>query len=978
MHPVSSCRRKNSNRHLYRVSAMVASFLQPGLDRLGPHCAADWMARAIAELLGIAYRGSHWGKATGTWIERLPTAATANPAAANRSALDLACSRCAWLTEQDLWRDAHECFIGGWMAILPTIRRETRAALVAFADASSTPIPVLGSATALSPLGVPGSNTGKPPPRECSSHWLLYDRCELCHHKAHGPNQFSLYDAIPESEAACVYYVADDGLGAHPNAHLPPTNVSCGWWQQQRNAHILSIRPQSRIIALRRGEKFEDFAQLVFAPNVIVGWAGSSWALWSAIAANTGTVVIGEQSTPDKEPPGVWDRFLPTLQSRRGAKAMFPQHCRVLTAGATVARDDRPSTQQEKLEATALADRDSVMRFMLDRGGVDPQVQVQRRNAALDATGGATPDALGQTDSDQARTICVFGGNERQASLFGGNVKRELGKQFLARYGSTHRFQYQGNAKEVDPHQACASFGPEQTLYLLRPERETPLFLEFRANQTIYGRRVFVAIVGDELCLMTAAESSELSTIPGFIGRQYASSAYDGAGFMYIPLGPRFEFEPAFGSVPDKARTHLWNFVGSLNTERTIGPRVHGGRASLKAALDSWTARGDDTYLHIARAWNEHPSRSNGNVAPADYQRAVVDSYYTLCPAGRSFETFRFWEAVDSGSVPVVVLQGHIEQSALTGVEIDGLSLLPGRAAEHASRTGTKEGSICEDPFRRVLDTKPPIIIMQDWAAAVAFLEERRLDPELQAKAAGERRELMAWATQYWQQVAREIDVALTQKSAPLPSGGGLRTSENAAAADDVAEGGATAAATLTCAGHYHQYGHDRTASTLQWYVNKPRFLCNARRVTAGRPSGGHAAAATPRVGRPPLLGGRLGGLCTALIGLTSALLTSTLLQVRCLQRTAAVRAPPLEDRCGRGVLPASFGRKPRSRRAPQLCDDLQVPHQHPRRRCNRALHISKRSTAVGTVRAPPGASEAAGTGSDGRGPRPGHGIRAQ
>ena len=130
--------------------------------------------------------------ATGTWIERLPTAVAANPAAANRSALDLACTRCAWLTEHDLWRYAHLCFIGGWMAILPTIRRETRAALVAFADASSTPIPVLGSATALSPLGVPGSNTGNPPPRECSSHWLLYDRCELCREDCRGKHASTL------------------------------------------------------------------------------------------------------------------------------------------------------------------------------------------------------------------------------------------------------------------------------------------------------------------------------------------------------------------------------------------------------------------------------------------------------------------------------------------------------------------------------------------------------------------------------------------------------------------------------------------------------------------------------------------------------------------------------------------------------------------------------------------------------------------
>ena len=40
---------------------------------------------------------------------------------------------------------------------------------------------------------------------------------------------------------------------------------------------------------------FQDFARNVFVKNIIIAGAGSSWAVWSAIAANTGNVYIGEQ-----------------------------------------------------------------------------------------------------------------------------------------------------------------------------------------------------------------------------------------------------------------------------------------------------------------------------------------------------------------------------------------------------------------------------------------------------------------------------------------------------------------------------------------------------------------------------------------------------------------------------------------------------------------------------------------------------------
>lgn len=72
---------------------------------------------------------------------------------------------------------------------------------------------------------------------------------------------------------------------------------------------------------------FSDFASPAHAPNVIVGWVGSSWALWSAIVANNNTVVVGEQAAQEHELPGAWVRCTSTTPPRPDARAMCPQHC---------------------------------------------------------------------------------------------------------------------------------------------------------------------------------------------------------------------------------------------------------------------------------------------------------------------------------------------------------------------------------------------------------------------------------------------------------------------------------------------------------------------------------------------------------------------------------------------------------------------------------------------------------------------------
>ena len=78
---------------------------------------------------------------------------------------------------------AHKCF-AGWTHILPTIRRDTSAALRAY-----------------------GARHGVAPPRYAPRDYPIYDRCEIFRHPIHGPYGFSLYDAIPCAHDVRVLYI---------------------------------------------------------------------------------------------------------------------------------------------------------------------------------------------------------------------------------------------------------------------------------------------------------------------------------------------------------------------------------------------------------------------------------------------------------------------------------------------------------------------------------------------------------------------------------------------------------------------------------------------------------------------------------------------------------------------------------------------------------------------------------------------------
>ena len=103
-------------------------------------------------------------------------------------------------------------------------------------------------------------------------------------HPEHAPGVLRTYDTIPTQGSFNVFIMAgrelkEDHFGL------------CAEFMQASVKYIKLRNPSVNVTMLKSSSQYVDFARLVFAPNVLVASVGSSWALWSAILANSGTVV---------------------------------------------------------------------------------------------------------------------------------------------------------------------------------------------------------------------------------------------------------------------------------------------------------------------------------------------------------------------------------------------------------------------------------------------------------------------------------------------------------------------------------------------------------------------------------------------------------------------------------------------------------------------------------------------------------------
>ncbi|CAB1096925.1 unnamed protein product [Ectocarpus sp. CCAP 1310/34] len=106
----------------------------------------------------------------------------------------------------------------------------------------------------------------------------------------------------------------------------------------------------------------------------------------------------------------------------------------------------------------------------------------------------------------------------------------------------------------------------------------------------------------------------------------------------YLPLGPR----DTFPFVSDDRRPLASR--RSLFFNLQVRPETQGRRKELVEIASIYQLRNPGVQCATNR-----PS-----ISTKAWQELVLDSKFTLCPAGRNPETFRLWEALEAGSIPIV------------------------------------------------------------------------------------------------------------------------------------------------------------------------------------------------------------------------------------------------------------------------------------------------------------------------------------
>ena len=103
-----------------------------------------------------------------------------------------------------------------------------------------------------------------------------------------------------------------------------------------------------------------------------------------------------------------------------------------------------------------------------------------------------------------------------------------------------------------------------------------------------------------------------------------------------MPVGTKSGFgslDPAL-MLPTSQRQILCNFLGNFNGHRG-------------AAIETMKRRGLKCHVQLKKGFGA------SGVKVIDYRNLLRESRFTLTPWGANYETFRFYEALEAGSIPI-------------------------------------------------------------------------------------------------------------------------------------------------------------------------------------------------------------------------------------------------------------------------------------------------------------------------------------
>ena len=173
---------------------------------------------------------------------------------------------------------------------------------------------------------------------------------------------------------------------------------------------------------------------------------------------------------------------------------------------------------------------------------------------------------------------------------------------------------------------------------------------------------------------------------------------------LHWPLGPNYSRGARHGDAalaadvagPSKLRRpYLCNFIGSLHKY-------------VRARHDVVAMLTDPTHAawqcHVK--WREHYQPTDSAESADEYALVVAASDFTLCPAGSNAESYRIYEAMSMGSVPV--LQRSVNSS----------NMYPGYHCEYA--------------YENLKDMRAPVVWLDNWSQLPAVMERLRAESPYQ------------------------------------------------------------------------------------------------------------------------------------------------------------------------------------------------------------------------------------------------------
>jgi len=127
--------------------------------------------------------------------------------------------------------------------------------------------------------------------------------------------------------------------------------------------------------------------------------------------------------------------------------------------------------------------------------------------------------------------------------------------------------------------------------------------------------------------------------------------AFGADSMRFVPLGSRGEFpdSPPDQLVPAPKRTYVYSYMAAI---------TDGTRAKVHTLLANDTViKPASRFIHVSQSW--HGSANNEEyVSPERYHEVMQQSAFSICPKGHSVEQFRIYEAIESGSIPVMEKKG--------------------------------------------------------------------------------------------------------------------------------------------------------------------------------------------------------------------------------------------------------------------------------------------------------------------------------